>query len=212
MEIVVGHLFRMDITRMCLDAIPDSNKIILIDISTTGEARNYAENRKKHIEYVRGPSYPNQWGSAKLWNEGAKLCKGEWFAIMTNDILINKGEIEKIEKVTRHCADDIGVLKQWDTPPKGLAINIFRRKCFDDVGEFDEIFHPTGGEDQDFYLRATQKGWKIKWIPIDWFHVEGGHHCRIEVPREQYNKFVNKWGFAPEGPEWHAIVDKATVR
>ncbi len=210
MEIIVPHLFRMDITKMCLDAIPDSNKIILIDISTTGEAKNYAENHKKHIQYVRGPGYPNQWCFSKMANEGSKRCEGEWFMIICNDILFNKGEIEKIEEQTKNCSQDIGIIKHlgwW-----GLFWGAFRKKCFDELNGFDEIFYPCGGEDQDFYLRLVKKGMKIKLISIDFMHIEGGHHCRIETPSEQLKKFVNKWGFAPEGSEWHDIVDKGVIK
>lgn len=206
MEIIVPHLFRMDITKICLDAIPDSNKIILIDISTTGEAKNYAENHKKHIEYIRGEGFPNQWCFSKMSNEGAKRCKEEWFMIVCSDILFNKGEIEKIEEEIKNCDENIGIIKHagwW-----GLYWGVFRKKCFDELEGFDERFYPCCGEDQDFYLRLVKAGWKIKTMKADWLHIEGGHHCRIENPREQYNKFVNKWGFAPEGPEWHAIVDQ----
>ena len=194
---------------MCLDAIPDSYKIILIDISTTGEAKNYAMNRKKHIEYIRGSAYPNQWCFSKMLNEGARRCKGEWFMLVCNDILFNKGQIEKIEEQIKDCHNDIGIIKHsgwW-----GLLWGAFRKKCYDDLEGFDERFYPCCGEDQDFYLRLVKKGWKIKPIKIDFMHIEGGHHSRIENPAEQLKKFVDKWGFAPEGPEWHDIVDKGVV-
>jgi len=212
MEIIVGHLFRMDITKMCLDAIPDSNKIILIDLSVNGEAKNYAENRKKHIQYVRGPGYPNQWCASKMVNEGAKLCVGDFFMTMGNDVLFNKGEIKKIDEEIKKCNEKVGILgpcRGGRTPI--MHFNVYRKKCFDDVGEFDERFHPCGGEDEDYYLRLAKKGWKYKCILIDYFHVEGGHHSRIETPGEQAKRFVDKWGFAPEGSEWHAIVGKIVI-
>ena len=210
MEIIIPHLFRMDITKTCLDAIPDSHKIILIDISVTGEARNYAENRKKHIEYIRGPAHPNQWCFSKMANEGAKRCKGEWFMIVCNDILLNKGEIEKIVEQIKNCSQDIGMIK--DSGWWGLLLGVFRKECYDELQGFDERFYPCGGEDQDFYLRLVKKGLKIKLISIDFMHIEGGHHCRIENPSEQFKKFVDKWGFAPEGQEWHKIIDKGVVK
>ena len=43
---------------------------------------------------------------------------------------------------------------------------------------------------------------------MDYQHVEGGHHCRIEDPIKQFNKFVNKWGFPPSGPGYYEIINK----
>ena len=212
MEIIMPHLFRMDITKMCLDAIPDSNKIILIDISTTGEAKNYCENRKKHIQYVRGPGYPNQWSFAKMSNEGAKLCKGDFFIIMSNDILLNKGVIEKIDEEINKCDEKVGILGPCRGMIPILPINVYRKKCFENIDGFDERFYPSCGEDQDFFVRMAKKDWKYKCILMDYLHVEGGHHCRIEDPIKQFNKFVNKWGFPPSGPRYYEIINKMMIK
>ena len=211
MEIIMPHLFRMDLTKMCLDAIPDSHKIILIDISATGEAKNYCENRKKHIQYVRGPGYPKQWCFSKMANEGAKLCKEDFFMVMSNDILFNKGEIEKIEQETKNCDGKVGVLGPCRGRIPTLPFNIFRKKCFDELGGFDERFYPACGEDQDFYVRLAKRGWKFKCISVNYIHVEGGHHSRIENPAEQYKKFVDKWGFPPSLSEYYEIINKAII-
>ena len=212
MEIIVGHMFRMDLTEKCLDAIPDSNKIILIDISPKGEAKNYSENHKKHIQYVRGPGYPNQFCTSKTWNEGTKRCKDNWFMIINNDVLINNGEIKKIEEEIKNCDEKVGIIgpcREGRIPI--LHIGIFRRKCFDDVGWFDERFYPCAGEDQDYYVRLAKKGWKYKCIPIEYLHMEGGHHSRVESPSKQYKTFIDKWGFPPSGPEYYEIISKGVI-
>jgi len=36
---------------------------------------------------------------------------------------------------------------------------LFKRRVWEDVGDFDEIFFPGGYEDNDFLLRANEKGW-----------------------------------------------------
>ncbi len=211
MEIIVGHMFRMDLTKMCLDSIPDSHKIILIDISPSGEAKNYCENRKKHIQYVRGDAYPHQFCTSRTWNEGIKLCKGDFFMIINNDVIINKGEIEKIEEEIKNCDEKVGILGPCRGKIPILHIGIFRRKCFDDVGWFDEIFYPCAGEDQDYYVRLAEKGWKYKCISIDYIHMEGGHHSRVEIPAEQYKTFVDKWGFPPSESEYYKIINKSII-
>ena len=212
MEIIIGHMFRMDLTEKCLDAIPDSNKIILIDISPKGEAKNYAENHKKHIQYVRGPGYPKQWCFSQLINEGAKLCKGDFFMIMGNDVLLNEGVTEEIDEEISKCDEKVGILGPCrDGRIPLLHINIIRRKCFEDVGGFDERFYPVCGEDQDYYVRLAKKGWKFKCLPIDYLHMEGGHHSRVEVPSEQYKKFVDKWGFPPSGSKYYEIINKVII-
>ena len=131
---------------------------------------------------------------------------------MNNDVLFNKGEIEKIEDEVKKCDEKVGMIGPCRGTIPIMQFNAYRKKCYDDIGGFDERFYPCCGEDQDIFIRLAQGGWKYKRIKVDYQHVEGGHHCRIEIPAEQYKKFLDKWGFPPSGNKYYEIINKVIVK
>lgn len=57
---------------------------------------------------------------------------------------------------------------------------IIRRKCWEDVGDFDETFFAYQ-EDSDYCYRARQAGWKVMYLPISsiiHFGGQGGSKAR----------------------------------
>jgi GT2 family glycosyltransferase len=58
--------------------------------------------------------------------------------------------------------------------PAAAAL-IVRREAYDEIGGFDEQFHPAWYEDVDFCRRLRLAGWKIYFAPQAQFIHEGGY-------------------------------------
>lgn len=58
------------------------------------------------------------------------------------------------------ATDDFSFL----TENRIVACCVFRRKCWEEVGGYDEKMR-SGMEDWDFWIRVTQQGWKVHVIP-----------------------------------------------
>lgn len=58
--------------------------------------------------------------------------------------------------------------------PAAAALMI-RRDAYDEIGGFDEQFHPAWYEDVDFCRRLRAAGWEIYFAPKAEFHHEGGY-------------------------------------
>jgi len=61
--------------------------------------------------------------------------------------------------------------------PAGAAL-LIRREAFDEVGGYDEQFHPAWYEDVDFCRRLKTAGWSTYFAPQARFLHEGGYSAR----------------------------------
>ncbi len=80
------------------------------------------------------------------------------------------------------------------------------RECWEQTGEFDEIFFPAYYEDNDYHYRMQQAGiLAITYPPAMFFHW-GSATQNEAIGRpltdsgNQYAQYVRKWG-APPGQE-----------
>lgn len=58
--------------------------------------------------------------------------------------------------------------------PAGAFLMV-RREAFDQVGGFDEAFHPVWFEDVDFCKRLRAEGWEVRYTPEAIAQHAGGH-------------------------------------
>ena len=204
MEIVIPHHYRFDLTKNCLDSIPDTYKVYLVDDTIVGEAKHYCEYRKfVNWVHLKPCSLPY------AINEGAKQVKGEWFLVSDNDVIIDERTWRVIsETVTK--AEKVGVslcISQLKFVFWLVKTDVFRRLLY------DERFAPAGGEDEDFLLRFCQAGYK--WTQFDCiiYHQEGGHHSKGSIYDEgtQTEKFISKHGFRPHSDKYDKIVGSCYI-
>lgn len=78
--------------------------------------------------------------------------------------------------------------QEGDVEQPAGAFLMTRRDVWDQLGGFDQDFHPVWFEDVDFCLRATQRGYRIKYLPQIRAEHLGGHSVRklSRADMEQY--------------------------
>ena len=204
MEIVIPHHYRFDLTKNCLDSIPDTYKVYLVDDTIVGEAKRYCEYRR-FVKWIRTQpiSLP------KAINTALDYVQGEWFIISDNDVIFDHRAWIQINEALKK-ADEKGAslcLSQYKFVVWIVKTDVFRRLLY------DERFAPAGGEDEDFLLRFCQAGYK--WTQFDCiiYHQEGGHHSKGSIYDEgtQTEKFISKHGFRPHSDEYDKIVGSCYI-
>jgi glycosyltransferase involved in cell wall biosynthesis len=132
-------------------------------------------------------------------NSGIRLAKTEWVLPLDADDMIAPDMVEKCLKIK---ADIIGVGQQtfgdyeskhiFQTAPtyKDFLIanqinccSLFRRTMWERLDGYDEDMR-AGYEDWDFWMRATEKGYKVKTIPeFLFFYRKHGSSMVTEATR-----------------------------
>lgn len=106
---------------------------------------------------------------------------------------------------TKDPADKVDVSESEHPDFSGFMMN---RKCWDEVGEFDELFFPSYFEDNDLHRRIQLSGLKAITLPTALFYHYGSmtqnqdlnpltaimKSQRFEMTRRRY---IEKWGGGP---------------
>lgn len=161
-------------------------------------------------------------GVAASWNSGKALSRGEYVAIVNNDIRVPPGWVETMIKGFKRGAKVaitgplVGgplvepAVWEWDASESpvsrdyvwfpGYCFMLKRTRFFED---FDERFTPANCEDTDYWERALRAGWRLLKVPVAIFHAEGATVKEINKSRaanlyaQANQKFKEKWGFDP---------------
>jgi N-acetylglucosaminyl-diphospho-decaprenol L-rhamnosyltransferase len=163
-------------------------------------------------------------GCSGAWNQGAQTASGEWIVILNNDVLLSAGWLEGLlEAALRRGLDIVTpAIREGeynyniDTYARGLTSrmkNVIRRgrvngicfmvhrRVFDAIGGFDENFRIGQYEDTDFFLRASQAGFRLGTVGGSFLHHFGSvtqnsiKTNRVVKPYALENKayFIRKW-------------------
>lgn len=186
--------------------MPDDSELIIIDDGSTlptGFLREYAD------VYVRQPNS----GISRGWNVGMMLSRGEYVAIVNDDIKVPGGWLDTLSQ--NFDALDCGVSGVGfggpSRKPELLAGDCwvdhkwFPGYCFmlkrDRFYElFDEQFRTNCG-DCDFWHRVRNAGLSLHKAPISIWHKEGGvlHGMDYDkISKSSIELFEKKWGFNPQ--------------
>lgn len=161
---------------VCAQGYSPSEIIVVDDGSTDNLAQVVASFQESHwpgLQYV----YQANSGPAAARNRGLELVRGELIAFLDADDLWVAGAIPAL--TDQLTTDDVqlvvGCMQSVQTANDGgagrllpigqvwfsfsLSATIFRRQCFDQVGEFDPTLR--FGEDVDWFLRAREAGLAI---------------------------------------------------
>lgn len=151
-------------------------------------------------------------GIATSWNDGIKIARGEYIAIVNDDITVQKGWLEALSNALDFDEDyfvsapavqgqtyGIGIEENHDWFP-GYCF-MLKRETIDTMGLFDEQFTPFNYEDTDYWTRVLKSGKKlVRNYTTEITHIGGDvlHKLKYdEVSTINKEKFVKKHGFDP---------------
>jgi glycosyltransferase involved in cell wall biosynthesis len=98
-----------------------------------------------------------------------------------------------------------GGLKDFLTANPCQASCLLRKKCWDEVGGFDETMK-DGYEDWDFWISVTQRGWMVRSIPEHLFHYYVARESMVVSSDEKRPELIRR--LAQNHPEaFRAHVD-----
>ena len=165
---------------------------------------------------------PTNWGLSPTWNDGIKVARGKFIAVINDDIRVSDGWLDGLREALR--APQAGVagpaVEHIPHPKEGIeeqvkwfpgycymlsreTINKLRRieEKTDEPcpGLFDENFVPFNAEDCDYWERLRKNGFKLmrNW-GVEIWHAEGDtvHHMNYEeMSRKARERFKKKHGF-----------------
>ena len=174
-SIIIPTYNRSDLADQVLQDVmanlePDT-EVILVDDGSTDDTQAVV-GKYPYVTYVR---HEENRGVSPAWNTGIRAAKGEYLAIINNDIRIKdplwcsklvdpiKGRkaISGVESVTRNSATSykgqpVHYLNGW--------MYAFPRRIFSELGLFEEAFAPASFEDVEFCTRAKFGGYELKTV------------------------------------------------
>ncbi len=166
-------------------------RLILVDNASNIETKDYLGQLQKACksgEIILKQNDKNE-GYIKAVNAGIALSNAEYVCILNNDTIVTKNWLkEMILLMERH--KDIGIVNPSSNTlgqkkPRGVSFESFvkgfegqsarfaeigaaigfcllaRRRLFDEIGLFDEVYGMGNFDDTDLSLRAKEKGYKI---------------------------------------------------
>ncbi|MCA9408093.1 MAG: glycosyltransferase [Candidatus Omnitrophica bacterium] len=193
-------------------------EIIVIDDGSTDHTQQALAVYEGKIRYI----YKDNGGACSARNLGIKLATGEFIGILDCDDLYCERKIElSMKYLTDHPEFDIvhtaayfidgedKIIGQYSHPKsrkQGVIANrlimgnficnstvIIRKKCFDEVGVFDETFFTPA--DWDMWIRLAEK-FKVGYldIPLSKYRVTDNYiFSKLELSREEEFKVIKKF-------------------
>ena len=157
---------------------PDNAELIIVANGCTDGTEAYIREVQSKFHNVAILTYPKAIGYTKAINEGAKIARGEYLAVLNNDtILLPQAYNEWLEVLNKpfvSMGDPVGVTGPMKVPNDSTRrpfiiffCAMISRGCWDNVGGLDEIFSPGYGEDTDFCLKAEKLGYAVIQVPTD---------------------------------------------
>jgi len=166
-------------------------EVIVVDDGSTDNTREIINEYKKKFKNRMTYIYQENKGAFSANNVGLRAARGEYITFLDSDDVYLKDKIamqvevldsgesvdiascwydkidkegnpipEKMERFQKDIATQDDVI--WKRIAVGPVLMMFRRRCFDEVGYFDESFFNSG--DLDLMFRCAAKGMKIRFV------------------------------------------------
>jgi len=148
-------------------------------------------------------------GVAPSWNDGIKIARGEYIAVINSDIEVPPNWLEGLrEKLNGGVGMVAPAVEHLPNDPQQPVHQWFPGSCFmlnretiKKVGYFDEDFAPFYFEDTDYLTRILKAGLKLaRNYDIFVKHAEGAtvkDLARDEYYQKNLERFIRKHGFDP---------------
>jgi len=163
-------------------------------------------------------------GIAPALNQGFEIAKGEVIYWLQNDMVLwDKNFFEKLylnfqkySKVGVVCSTTnyVATNLQQCLSPESLKHDVISvskadllsamisKKCWEDIGGFDEGYKFCNYEDTDFILSALKNGWQILIDRDVWIYHKGSQTSKtyknFDSLSNNRKRFFTKWGSYPE--------------
>jgi len=192
----LNHLF--DCLRPCVESIIKFTdlsdvEVIIVGNGCTDKTREYVLSLYdmpgatfKYVELDEPAGYP------KAINAGLKIAEGEYIVLLNNDTVLmgqekntwlnilvdpfsivpNCGITGPVKRRLHHLGEDFII----------FFCVMIAKKVFDDIGHLDEIFYPGSGEDIDFCIRASRKGYALVQAPYNGTITQSGEYMTGNFP------------------------------
>lgn len=202
-----------------------SFEVILGDDNSTDETMNV----EKYVEGIEIVHHSENLQYLRNVNQISKIARGKYIMLLANDVILDQKRyldrmVDKLEADER-----IGLLggKLW-VPIKNQyvvgryfvevdrlvsaredmeqnveeiqpASVMIRKKVWDMVGGYDEVYLPVYWEDLDLMMKITESGYDIRYSPeFEAVHFHGSTYSANAIGNESYKKnrfiFINRWG------------------
>lgn len=203
-------------------------RLIIIDNGSDKETAGYLENlEKEHAGNTTLIRNAKNEGFIKAVNKGISASNAEYVCILNNDTVVAPDWLREAIKVFDKDRE-IGIVNPSSNTlgqrlqdgvtlretskairnKSGMFVKlgsafgfcmIVRRKVFDAIGLFDEIYGMGNFEDTDFSLRAKEKGYKtVRAFASYVYHKEKRSFNLLKAFKRDFEKnrniFESKWG------------------
>lgn len=212
-------------TKICIESIerftPRDVRLIFVDNASSDGTGDFLIG----LNNANVISNRENLGCSGAWNQGIAAASGaDWLIILNNDVIVSPGWIEGMLKAAERWNLDIVspgireglynydiesyareyVARMHTTIRRGTVHGIcfmVHRRVFDAIGRFDENFRIGQFEDKDFFLRATQAGFRLGTAGCSFLHHFGSvtqdavRKTKTVKPYVSENReyFIKKW-------------------
>lgn len=197
----------------CLRAVKDYTpwEETELIVSDDGSPMDMGFLRKEADIYIRRHK---PLGCAWGWNQGIKVANGDYYIILSDDVIVSPGWIECMRGALDRFPRAMAAAPRVDNLPYTLAgpheyrvwfpgsIFMLRKETVEKIGYFDTLFHPFNYEDVDYWTRIYKAGYTVArdYSVLVW-HKEGQviHNLSYSEQVNQANRerYLKKWGFDP---------------
>jgi GT2 family glycosyltransferase len=206
----------LHVLQECMESIKKNSKdyeLILVDDGSTWQTWEDFDAWDNFVEFDILIQHTKNKGIASSWNDGIKIARGEYIAIVNDDITVQEGWLDKLRMALEEDDDNMvsapgllhpdanasGIIEDYQWYP-GYCF-MLKRETIDKIGLFDEQFSPFNFEDTDYWTRVLSWGGKlVRNYNTNITHREGHvlHTLEYEkVSEENKKKFIEKHGFDP---------------
>ncbi len=210
------------------NTLSDDYRIIFIDNASDDAAKNYLEGLNKawpkQIILIRNEKNV---GFVKAINQGIAASAASYVCLLNNDTLVSKGWLKEMIAIAA-LADDIGIVNPSSNnlgqkPAQGEPIELYaakiakhsgefselgaaigfcmliKRKLFEKIGAFDEIYGMGNFEDTDFSRRSAQAGFRsVRACGAYVYHRENTSFSKVKTFDDDFKRnreiYEFRWG------------------
>jgi GT2 family glycosyltransferase len=207
-------LFRKDnhkhTVQKCIESVKSNSKDYELIICDDGSPLPTDWMRIEADKFVR---HKEPMGIAVGWNDGLRISRGKYKAVINDDIVAVKGWLEAMVEAFEKVEGALVTAPSVEKMPNGKGIEecrtwfpgscfMFTEETIKKVGYFDEQFVPFNYEDVDYWTRVYKAGGKLaRNYNVTVGHKEGQVIHEIPnngtVDAENKEKYIKKWGFDP---------------
>ena len=244
--IVIPVYNQWHLTVGCLDSmrdagVPASAVVVVDNASTDGTAAGLAA--RPGINVIRNQS--NR-GCSGAWNQGARAFPATWTVLLNNDVVLPRGwlegmlafgEKEGVDVISPAACEgeqDYSIheharehMQKMATAKRlGLAFGfcfMVHRRVFEKAGLFDDDLRLGGYEDDEFFRRAREAGFKLGVTGRSFLHHIGSatqlalkadrHAAKVSLgDRRYYRKKYGLTWFKRQHLRWREKISTARWR